>query len=679
MFANSLATLSVNLEARLAEFTKDMGQAARVTEKSAAQIGSALGVIKSGLGGLAAGIGIGGIVAVTKRVIDSVDALNDLNDATGASIENLSALEDIGARTGTAFDIVGTSLVKFNAVLKDAGPGNAAGAALKALNLDVKELQSLDPAEALRRTAVALAGFADDGNKARLVQELFGKSVQQVAPFLKDLAEQGKLVAKVTTEQAAEADKFNKQLFQMQKNILDVARYLSSDLVSAINGASDAFRNGGLFSGLKALYGGSAKFQQDKEFSEAVGRQIEIETELQELRKRGFSEDSRGVRTQLANLAAVTNQIRILRVQRAEAEATGVTAAGPARPGLPSVSTTTGGSTRSSVATRTKEIENSSKALDVYIAGLERTKEREQDLTEVQRAQIRIAEIASQRLSESGRNYIPNAAKQSRALELAQEVDRQRELVELIREAAELDAGLVAGESAAQDAIAQRIVANQQRVQQLLGATDTGKFAAIQEDVSLLAAEFQKFIDTAGQAGISQEQYIEAVQARVGTATEEIAKSTEKVKTFAEEVGLTFQSSFESAVVSGKNLGEVLKGLGQDLLQLTVRKSITEPLGGFFSKALTGLLSFDGGGHTGSGSRSGGIDGKGGFLGVLHPDETVIDHTKGGGARAVTININQNVGDIVSMSMLQKNNRQLTGAIRAEMMRSQQYGGALAA
>ena len=41
------------------------------------------------------------------------------------------------------------------------------------------------------------------------------------------------------------------------------------------------------------------------------------------------------------------------------------------------------------------------------------------------------------------------------------------------------------------------------------------------------------------------------------------------------------------------------------------------------------LFSFDGGGSTGSGARSGGVDGKGGFPAILHPNETVIDHTKG--------------------------------------------------
>lgn len=41
-----------------------------------------------------------------------------------------------------------------------------------------------------------------------------------------------------------------------------------------------------------------------------------------------------------------------------------------------------------------------------------------------------------------------------------------------------------------------------------------------------------------------------------------------------------------------------------------------------------GGLSFEGGGYTGDGARSGGVDGKGGFMAIVHPNETVIDHTK---------------------------------------------------
>ena len=56
--------------------------------------------------------------------------------------------------------------------------------------------------------------------------------------------------------------------------------------------------------------------------------------------------------------------------------------------------------------------------------------------------------------------------------------------------------------------------------------------------------------------------------------------------------------------------------------------------------------SFDGGGYTGNGSRTGGLDGKGGFWAMMHPQETVIDHTKSsgkgmsvGGSSNVTVNV----------------------------------------
>jgi hypothetical protein len=63
---------------------------------------------------------------------------------------------------------------------------------------------------------------------------------------------------------------------------------------------------------------------------------------------------------------------------------------------------------------------------------------------------------------------------------------------------------------------------------------------------------------------------------------------------------------------------------------------------GFVAAGMIGaqtVASFDGGGFTGMGPRSGGMDGKGGFLAMMHPNETVTDHTKGQG-QGVVVNIN---------------------------------------
>jgi len=48
--------------------------------------------------------------------------------------------------------------------------------------------------------------------------------------------------------------------------------------------------------------------------------------------------------------------------------------------------------------------------------------------------------------------------------------------------------------------------------------------------------------------------------------------------------------------------------------------------------------SFEGGGFTGRGARAGGIDQKGGFAAILHPNESVIDHTKGQSGGVTIVN-----------------------------------------
>jgi hypothetical protein len=64
---------------------------------------------------------------------------------------------------------------------------------------------------------------------------------------------------------------------------------------------------------------------------------------------------------------------------------------------------------------------------------------------------------------------------------------------------------------------------------------------------------------------------------------------------------------------------------------------------GIFGQGLASRInaprSFNGGGFTGMGARSGGLDGKGGFLAMLHPRESVTDHTKGGFGGGANINV----------------------------------------
>jgi hypothetical protein len=246
-------TLEIQLQANMARLQKDMADVKRVVGSTMSDVERIVGVTKAALGGLLAGLSVGAVAGFVRTINDSVDALNDLKDATGSSIENISALEDIAKRTGSSFDTVSAALMKMNKGLNAAKPGSDTERAFTALGLSVAELKRQDPAEALRSVSVALSGYADDANKARFAEEVFGKNLKEVAPLLKDLSEAGELNATVTTRQAEEAEILNKHLFVLQKNAQDAGRSLVANMVPAINAVIDAMKKGGVMAGLDEL------------------------------------------------------------------------------------------------------------------------------------------------------------------------------------------------------------------------------------------------------------------------------------------------------------------------------------------------------------------------------------------------------------------------------------------
>ncbi len=70
------------------------------------------------------------------------------------------------------------------------------------------------------------------------------------------------------------------------------------------------------------------------------------------------------------------------------------------------------------------------------------------------------------------------------------------------------------------------------------------------------------------------------------------------------------------------------------------------------------LASFEGGGLTGSGARSGGMDGKGGMLAMLHPNEKITDLHKGqGDSKVVNVNFSIQANDTAGFDRLLNSRR----------------------
>lgn len=168
---------------------------------------------------------------------------------------------------------------------------------------------------------------------------------------------------------------------------------------------------------------------------------------------------------------------------------------------------------------------------------------------------------------------------------------------------------------------------------------------------SALYSKFQQEIET---LTMSQTQLIlQATQQQVAALSQYIDKSSAAGKAlFLVQQGL----AAAQAIISGLSTAMKIKEAYATLAAATgnigliaagdIHSKVAATMGFVTAGAIMGqtLASFEGGGYTGNRPRVGGMDGKGGFLAMLHPNESVTDHTKGGGA-PVSVNFTINAVD----------------------------------
>lgn len=208
-------------------------------------------------------------------------------------------------------------------------------------------------------------------------------------------------------------------------------------------------------------------------------------------------------------------------------------------------------------------------------------------------------------------------------------------------------------------------------------------------ETAKLRAEWA-MLDAAKREGIN---VTDTMRAKIGEEAEEIARLTVEL-----ERGRISQQQYDQAVdgvsdalagalFAGESLrnglAQVFKSIASDILSSGIKNALTQQFSGasggaagFFGSLFGGgggsgggvggfmksLFSFDGGGDTPRGPRSGGVDGKGGFPAILHPNEKVVDFTRGqtSPTGGVTFAPQFNVGGAVTQADLDL----LTGAVR---------------
>jgi hypothetical protein len=609
MATRSLGTLTLDLIARIGGYERGLDKAekearkrARAIEKVFDDTGKAIGV---GIGVAIAGAI--GTAAVFDRLIKQAGDFQDIAEKIGGSGEGVASFALATGTTGTAMETVAAASVKLTKALVEVDDeSKAAGAALAALGLDLKDFKQLAPEEQLEQVAKALANFEDGASKTAVAVALFGKSGAELLPFLKELENQGGRQVILTQKQIDLADEYADKQARVRTELNLYAQALATQALPALNAltavVADVIKEfvgvDGVTKRLKestaiaSFAEGSVKFLGFViDAADGVGRVFEylgirlgkFAAQAVALAKLDFAavgaiqdaynEDRAnllGRQTFGSRLdAQLADTRRLAALSRQEDRGF--------RPGIRLNYTGARDKEKKAAAERQTEAER-------YLESLQKQLEKTRDLSV---EETLLAEIQTGRLKISGK------VTQEQLIALARQVDMARAAEKAERE--RIEDGRAAA-IAAGDAVIKKAEEYQAALSRLLAGGPQAQLEAQRKEMQLLADAFNA-------GAITAEQFSDAATGALGLVGEKLGET----KSIAEELGLTFASAFEDAIVGGREFGEVLKALEQDIVRIITRKLVTEP----FTQWVSGQM----GNLTGGGG--GFIDGLFGGIGKL--------------------------------------------------------------
>lgn len=259
----AIATLTVDINAKLAGIQGDLGKVSRLAEQSAKRIeGAFAGVgtaIKGAFAGFAATLTAGFLTDIVQQVVDAQDALADLSKSTAISVETLSGLGFAAKTTGGDLDSIATAINKLQVNIgKDPEK-------YKQLGIDAK-----DGYEAFKQLADIFVAIEEPETRAAVAAEAIGKAWAGAAAGLSEggkgfdaLVQKGKALSGVTEESVARAADLNAKLDILKARAGGAATALVNDMVPALTRVAEdmekAAQSGGVLAGILAGLGSALK------------------------------------------------------------------------------------------------------------------------------------------------------------------------------------------------------------------------------------------------------------------------------------------------------------------------------------------------------------------------------------------------------------------------------------
>lgn len=574
--AEPIGALRVDLSANAAEFEKDMGKARKSVKDATgkmnssfarfnASVGSAVKSLVSWRSALVAVAGATGLALLIKRSIEAADRIGKTADKIGAGVEALQELRYAAEIAGVGTNTLDMALQRFSRRFGEAvaGTGELKGI-LQEYDIATRNAdgstKSLD--QALGEYADAIKGASTDQERLRLAFKGFDSEGAALVNMLRGgsselnrMRQEARDLGLVLDEQMVrKAEEANDQLTRMSQILgVNLTRTLIS-LSPQIIALGDAFiKNIGPFVDWLSskLPDSTANVQQLEARMAGVRGELEritgisFGTLLSEVSDLDVAFGENA--NKVRDLLKRMKELSEMREERARKEAM-ITAA------------VVGGLDKQAKAIATMREE-----LIFEREQLGRTEEGQRLYNMAKKAGI---EVTAEYVN-AIQPLIAQIEAEKKAQKAAEEAQKERDKV--------LDDGKRVTES-------------------------------VRTETEMYGDELHRLQTLLDAGAISQDTYARAVE-KARKDLESNSEAVKKNEELARDLGLTFTSAFEDAVVAGGKLSDVLRGIEQDLLRLAARRLVTEPL-------LDGFLKMVDFGEILTPSVGAGSSGGSGFMGA---------------------------------------------------------------
>lgn len=243
----SLGTLEYEIGANTRKFLGEMQKVDGRLKQTAVAMRKGINTAGKYSGAFAAaGLAIG--ATLVKAQLSAIDSTAKFADTVGLTTEQLIGLRHAAAITGVSAAELDTGIRRMEKNVSDASNGlSTAVRVFDDLGISIDEIRKLSPDEQIKTIADAFGGVPNQADKARIAQDLFGRSgikliktMEEGSAGIAELqAEAVKLGIAYSRVDAAQVEAANDAITRAQASFSSVAQKVTVELAPSIKAVAD--------------------------------------------------------------------------------------------------------------------------------------------------------------------------------------------------------------------------------------------------------------------------------------------------------------------------------------------------------------------------------------------------------------------------------------------------------